>query len=97
MADIVINVQPTKEFVFNPNQLTFRVIETNPVEKTATVYFELKETGLPTDRYIAREWVDKGNVKLPLELLNNAYDAEGNIIPAIANQFLSVFNLQVAK
>lgn len=95
MADLKLNVRPTKTFNFVPDELIIRTVSTDIAAGTAVVYFELKETTLDNSRYITREWVDKGNVEVPLELLAGATDANGNLNPAVINQFLAAFNLSL--
>lgn len=94
MADLILNVQQTQAFDFNPNKLTIRTISTDIPNGTAVVYYELIQSGLDNSRYISREWIDRGNVTVPLALLAAATDG-GNINPTVVNQFLSVFHLQL--
>lgn len=97
MSELLINVQPTTQFVFEPTKLMIRVISTDIVNKKAICYFELKEDLETNPKYISREWVDKGNVELPLDALNNAYNSDGTMNEALVNQLLATFNLQVAQ
>lgn len=94
MADLILNVVPTQQFVFTPNSLVIRVISTDIGNGTASVYFELTDTNLDNSRYNSREWVDRGNVTVPLALLAAVRDNEGNIDPVVVNQFLTAFHLQ---
>lgn len=96
MSDLILNVKSTKQFVFNPNKLTIRTIGTDITNGKAIVYFELVETSIDNSRYISREWVDRGNVEVPLALLAGVTDGQGNIVPAVVNQFLTAFNLELA-
>ena len=96
MADLIINVKCTKQFVFNPNKLIVRTLSTDIPAGTAVIYYELSETSIDNTRYISREWVDRGNVTVPLALLAGATDGQGNLNPAVINQFLTAFNLELA-
>jgi hypothetical protein len=93
--DLKLSVTPTNNFNFVPDELIIRTVSTDIAAGKATIYYELKETTLDNSRYISREWVDKGNVEVPLALLAGATDANGNINPAIINQFLAAFNLSL--
>lgn len=93
--DLKLNVRPSKQFAFIPDELIIRTISTDIAAGKATVYYELRETTLDNSRYISREWVDKGNVEVPLALLAGATDANGNLNPAVINQFLAAFNLSL--
>lgn len=95
MSDLILNVQQTQPFDFSPNQLTIRTISTDVPAGTAVVYYELIQSGLDNSRYISREWVDRGNVTVPLALLAASTDGQGNINPAVVNQFLAVFHLEL--
>ena len=95
MSELNLKVKSTKQFVFNPDQLTIRTISADIANGTSQVYFELKETGLDNSRYDAREWVDKGNVTVPINLLAGARNEDGTLNNAVINTFLAVFNLEI--
>lgn len=94
--DLKLNVTPTKQFVFAPDELIIRTISTDIAAGKATIYYELRESTLDNSRYISREWIDKGNVEVPLALLAGATGANGSINVEVINQFLAVFNLQLS-
>lgn len=93
--DAILNVRTKKEFVFNPNKLLIRVIGTDIVTKKAQCYYELIEEGLSTEGRTSREWVDRGNVELPLDAVSNAF-VNGVPNPQIVNAILANFNLELA-
>ncbi|MCZ2338181.1 MAG: hypothetical protein LC127_08255 [Chitinophagales bacterium] len=95
MSDLIINVKSTKQFVFNPNKLTIRTVSTDIPNGTAIIFYELVETSIDNTRYISRSWTDSGNVQVPLALLAGATDGQGNLNPAVINQFLTAFNLEL--
>lgn len=95
MQQVTIAVKTKKDFIFNPNKLMIRIISTDIVLKTAEVYYELTEDGITTAGRNAREWVDKGNVTLPLNVISNAYNADGTPNPQIINAILNQFNLEI--
>lgn len=95
MADLILKVRPTKTFEFTPNELVVRTIATDIAGGNAVSYYELKDTTLDNSRYISRDWSDKGNVNIPLALLANATDGNGNINETVVNMFLAAFNLEL--
>jgi hypothetical protein len=95
MSDLILKVKPTKQFVFTPDKLIVRTLSANIPAGTSVNYFELSDSTLDNSRYISREWVDKGNVEIPLNLLVSAVNPDGTINVEIANQFLAVFNLEI--
>lgn len=94
--DTIINVTPTEEFIFNPDKLLIRVIGTDIVNKTAQVYYELTESNIGTAGRSNREWVDRGNVQLPLEVVAGAYNSDGTPNQQVIDAILANFNLQLA-
>jgi len=97
MSELILSVEPSKDFVFKPNMLEVKIRETNLVAGTVTIDFLLKETTLDNSRYVSREWVDKGTITASLNLIANARNEDGTLNAAVINQFLSVFNLQLKQ
>lgn len=93
MQDILFNVQSTFPFEFNPNKLMIKVISTDIVSKTAQVSYELIEEGLATQGRISRQWIDKGIVEVPLDIITNAYNQDGTPNITVINGILANFNL----
>lgn len=95
MSDLILKVKPTKQFVFTPDKLLIRTLSADIPAGNSVNYFELTESTLDNSRYISREWVDKGNVQLPIEALVNVRNPDGTINIEVANQFLAAFNLEI--
>lgn len=94
--DTIINVTPTEEFVFNPDKLLIRVISTDIVNKTAQIYYELTESNIGITGRTNREWVDRGNAQLPLDVVAGAYNADGTPNQQVIDAVLANFKLQLA-
>lgn len=95
MKEIKLKVKSKKQFIFNPNELTIRTIGADIENGISQVYFELKETGIDNSRYISREWIDKGNVSVPITLLAGARNQDGTLNNTVINMFLAAFNLEI--
>lgn len=103
MADVILDVQilnveeEASVFLFTPNKLFTRVeglFENDP--NFAVLYYELfNDAPINGEKYISREWVDKGRVKLPMAALQAA-NFGGDLNEAAVNQILSSFNLKYA-
>ena len=97
MQNAILNVVTKKDFVFRPNKLLIRVIDANIVARTAKVYYELTEDGISTEGRESREWVDRGNIEVPLDAIAGAFNNQGQPNAAIINMILQNFNLELAK
>lgn len=95
MSELKLKVKSTKQFVFNPNELMIRTIGADIENGTSQIYFELKESEIDNSRYDTREWVDKGNVTVPISILAGARNEDGTLNIGVINAFLSVFNLEI--
>jgi hypothetical protein len=96
MQDAILNVKTKKDFIFNPNNLKIRVVSTDIVAKTAQVYYELTETGISSEGRQSREWMDKGNVTIPLDVIAGAFNQGGVPNQTVINAILANFNLELA-
>jgi len=95
MADLRINVAPTKEFVFEPDGLMIRPMDQDILTGLTRVYYELTESTLNKVGYESRDWSEKGVVSIPTELLVTCRNQDGTLNEAVVNQILQTWNLTV--
>jgi hypothetical protein len=96
MADLNINVVPTKDFVFEPDGLMIRPMDQDILTGLSRVYYELTESTLNKNGYESRDWSEKGVVKIPTELLVTCRNPDGTLNETVVNQILQTWNLSIA-
>mgnify|MGYP000020266470 CR=1 FL=1 len=94
MSELILKVKtiPDSGFTFNPTSLYLKVIETDILSGYATVYYELSEKEYDINKYLTREWVDRGNIKIPISLISNVSN-NGQLDVNLLNQIIGTFNL----
>lgn len=86
--------QVKQGFSFCPNKLTIMVVSTNIEAGTAEINYQLEETGIKTEGYLRRSWIDNGNIIVPLAAIAGAMTGGEPNIPLL-NQILQPFNLEM--
>lgn len=99
MSDLKLSVRTTNdEFSFNPNELTLRIVSQDLLSGTTIIYYELRDTTLINDRYISRDWCDRGSISIPSSLLLDAVDVDSQTLnEEMVNNILFGFNLEVSS
>ncbi len=98
MADRILKVRPLNytegPWSFNPDTLFFRVEGLyNDDPNTAQVYYELFDSrSFDPEKYIWREWPDKGRMAFPMAALLAA-NISGELNIEVMNQILLPLNL----
>lgn len=88
------NTGTKQGFSFCPNKLTIQVVSSNIEAGTAEINYQLEETGIKTEGYLRRSWIDNGNIIVPLSAIAGAMtDGVPNV--TLINQILAPFNLEL--
>ncbi len=87
---LVVSSTDNSKFQFVPARLNISIGQINEDFKTVDVFFELRDNGeFDTALYKNLERVQRGNMNIPVELVNQLINVDGTYNYAVINQILA--------